>query len=103
MEILKKCSMEIKRKIVHFIPVAENLKEYKKKEKVLIQIKKQKIINTIWFEVNECLKRIDDLDEKNVTNKAKWYIILNLLNRFLLKSNDENRCRYCENLYKTFL
>ena len=103
MEILKKCSIEIKRKIVHFIPVAENLKEYKKKEKVLIQIKKQKVINTIWFEVNECLKRIDEIDEKNVTNKAKWYIILNLLNRFLLKSNDENRCRYCENLYKTFL
>lgn len=103
MEILQKSSIEIKRKIVHFIPVAENLKEYKIKKKVLTQIKKQKIINIIWFEINKCLSRIDDIDENNVSNKAKWFIILNLLNRFLLKSNDENRCRYCENLYKTFL
>ena len=103
MEILKKCSKELKRKIVHFIPVAENLKEYKIKRKVLIQIKKQKIINNVWFEINNCLTNLNDIDEKNVSNKAKWYIILNLLNRFLLKSNDENRCRYCENLYRTFL
>tara|TARA_B100001057_G_scaffold178500_1_gene179299 strand:- start:234 stop:758 length:525 start_codon:yes stop_codon:yes gene_type:complete len=103
MEILKKSSIEIKRKIVHFIPIAENLKEYKVKEKVLLQIKKQKIINNVWAEINNCLMEINEIDENNVSNKAKWFVILNLLNRFLLKSNDENRCRYCENLYKTFL